>query len=134
MALGGLLMFDALVTKRNYLEKRNTTVTENIANVNTPGYIEHDIGKFNFKADVLNSNAYKGQVVMTNGRHFNKLLHLPDGIPESKHIKSAYESKPTGNNVSLEEQAALAGQISVNHDLMTSLYKKQIQLYQMVLK
>lgn len=96
---------------------RQTAVTQNIANADTPGYRARDAASFaqTYAADdavaLRQSRAgHLGAEVSASAK-----LLVQDGTPS-----------PNGNSVSLEEEMVRAVDIRREHDLALSIYKSSL--------
>ncbi|MCT2539781.1 FlgB family protein [Sedimentimonas flavescens] len=96
---------------------RQTAVTQNIANADTPGYRARDAASFaqTYEADdamaLRQSRAgHMGAEVSASAK-----LLVQDGTPS-----------PNGNSVSLEEEMVRAVDIRREHDLALSIYKSSL--------
>lgn len=93
-------IFDAMADKMKYTNKRQEIIAKNIANADTPKYKTKDLAPVDFTKGM---KSHKLQLVTTSPSHIN-----PAGNNSPfKTIKQreTYETKPNGNNVSLEEQS-----------------------------
>jgi flagellar basal-body rod protein FlgB len=115
---------------------RHKVLSQNIANINTPGYKADEV-EIPTKYDVLIGEKKKIKRVslaITSEKHI--LGHnKPAGKFESHKLKDPYEIKPNGNNVSLAQQmtklsqnqqdynAAVKGYAATNALLSTTLGK-----------
>jgi flagellar basal-body rod protein FlgB len=118
MAIGGLPLFDALKSRMGWHHARQKVLAENIANADTPGFRPHDV-----KAPV---EARSGlQMARTS------LTHMTiDGTPGANAQQSArrFETTPSGNGVSLEDEMLKVAQNNQDYQLAASLYQKSLGL------
>ena len=123
------LIGQALYSKMEYLDKRHSMTTSNIANANTPRYLEQDLKPYSFN-NYLKSHAQSsgsGSINSTNAKH---IMSLPN--PSSSalyHHHTMYETKMSKNSVVLEEQAQRVNEIQAEHKLINAVYRAQISLY-----
>ncbi|MHA1127984.1 MAG: FlgB family protein [Alphaproteobacteria bacterium] len=102
---------------------RQTVISENIANADTPDYKARDTATF--------AETYKDSVRVRNERPARE-GHLPLNIPNSaaqisEDAAFAAES-PNGNTVSLEDQMVRAADVRYQHDLALGIYGKSIDI------
>lgn len=125
------LLGQAVYTRMKWLDQRHVVTSTNIANANTPGYIERDVEGYNFKK-ALSSGSNRVQMAITNDRHIQ--VSANNNIWNNKTGDTEYETKLTGNSVILEEQAARINQIQAQHQLVNAVYRKQVSLFKMSIR
>jgi flagellar basal-body rod protein FlgB len=127
MSTENIALFKALGAKMDFLTMRQRVISQNIANADTPNYRPQDLKPVDFGA-VLKDVSKDGSVrmVSTNAGH----MPAPDQAAkaESGKAKTVYEVAPAGNAVVLEEQVINSGQTTMDYNLMTSLYQKNVRL------
>jgi flagellar basal-body rod protein FlgB len=109
------------------LSERQRVIAQNIANSETPGYKARDIAEPSF-AGMVNTGAAKvaqPRVELTAGmKALGAIQPLGGGgVILDKDIS---ETKPDGNNVTLEDQLLKLGQVQADFATVTSLYRKQM--------
>lgn len=109
-------LFDLASRQAQWLAARQSTISGNIANANTPGYRARDIEPF---ADVLDKT--KLAMAATNGGH----IGLDTTRAEGTKVKKAdtWDTVYSKNSVSLEQELIKAGEIDRQHSLNTSIVK-----------
>jgi len=105
----------SLVSRQNsWLSVRQTTIAENIANANTPGYVGKDVEPFK---DVLDKTSM--QMASTHTGHISETgvnarkMRVGDG--------DSWQVTVSDNSVSLEQEMIKAGEVSSKHSLNTAL-------------
>ena len=131
MDLTSIPLFSALTRKMSWLSQRQTVLAQNVANVDTPGYRASDLRPLDFRSEL----AYAGGAgagtatltpTVTNPAHLkgfasvNGTQSSPDRAPEERELN--------GNTVSMEDQMMKVSETSADYQMMTNLYKKQINL------
>lgn len=101
---GGLL--STLKERMAWLGARQTVLARNVANANTPGFKPEDVAAFDPKG-------LKPMAVSSKG----------DGDPSHR-----FETKPTGQIVSLEDEMAKLAEVQLDYQLATTLYGKSLGL------
>ncbi len=109
-------LFDLASRQAQWLAARQSTISGNIANANTPGYRARDIEPF---ADVLDKT--KLAMVATNGGHIGVDATRPEGTKVKK--ADTWDTVYSKNSVSLEQELIKAGEIDRQHSLNTSIVK-----------
>jgi flagellar basal-body rod protein FlgB len=109
-------LFDLASRQAQWLAARQSTISGNVANANTPGYRARDVEPF---ADVLD----KTKLVMaaTSNSHIGSSpTHA-----ESTRVKRAdsWDTVYSKNSVSVEQELIKAGEVNRQHSLNTSIVK-----------
>ncbi len=109
-------LFDLASQQARWLSVRQTAVSGNIANANTPGYGTMEVEPFEAVLD-------KSRVAMraTNPRHITVGMG-----PDSMMVRQANEDKPTmpsGNTVVLEDELMKSGEVRRSFELNTAIVK-----------
>jgi len=131
MANGTPAILGGIEREMRHLAERQRVIAQNIANSETSGYRAKDVAAPNF-ADLLAQQGGGGgtpriaapRVVLTAG-----MTALGARGPSSGGSvildRDVTETKPDGNNVTLEDQLLKMGQVQADFAAMTSLYRKQ---------
>ena len=125
-------LFKAMNAKMHYLDMRQKVLAQNVSNADTPGYVPKELSKVDFGRvlkDVTKEN--KVFVETTDDQHMPPAGMLDD--PKSKGARLVYEVAPDRNEVSLEEQMVKSSQNTMDYNLMTTLYQKNVNLIKTVL-
>jgi flagellar basal-body rod protein FlgB len=112
------------------LSDRQRVIAQNIANSETPGFKARTVEDADFSDLVGNSTGgirvAKPRVQLTEGmKGLGAIQPAGAGIVLDKDIS---ETKPDGNNVTLEDQLLKLGQVQADFTAMTNLYRKQISM------
>ncbi|HRQ61319.1 MAG TPA: flagellar basal body rod protein FlgB [Alphaproteobacteria bacterium] len=127
MTTENLTLFRALGAKMDYLNQRQRVISQNIANADTTGYRPQDLKDADFKAmlkTVTKSNEL--QMATTDKGHLPPPNQAPD--PKEGKQRKVYEVAPDGNAVIMEEQLNKSSRTSMDYNLMTSIYQKNVGL------
>lgn len=125
MTTQSISLFKALGAKMSYLDQRQQVLSQNVANADTPGYVPYDLTKVDFGA-VLKKTT-KSNIVLpetTSPMHMGGPNDI--GNPKNREQKTTYEVAPVGNAVILEEQMVKAARTTMDYNLMTTLYQKNV--------
>jgi flagellar basal-body rod protein FlgB len=119
-------LFQAIGERLGFLEARQNVLSDNIANVDTPGFKPKDLKTQSF--GTLTAAAFqKLQPAVTDPHHMLPASAGSTAYPlETKSGKS--EETVNGNGVNLEEQLLKISQTSFDHQTVLNLYHKQIGL------
>lgn len=132
MSTQNIALFKALGAKMDYLTMRQRVVSQNIANADTPGYKPKDLKPVDF-GKVLNEVTDTGSVSLASTNPGHMLAPGQTAHGEAKKAKTVYEVAPAGNAVIMEEQIINSNQTSMDYNLMTSLYQKNVRMLKIAL-
>lgn len=104
-----------------WLQARQTLVSANVANANTPGFKPLDLEAF--RLDQMSTG-----VTLTDPAHQVASSDTPAGPPREG---QRFETKPSGNAVVLEDEMAKLADIQLDYQTVTSLYSKSLALLRM---
>lgn len=127
-------LFDGMGRAMKAMAEHQRVIAENVANSETPGYKARTVEPQDFSALV------NGQLGSTGTPHVARPhIELSSGMtalgakpPQAGGRivldSSTSETKPDGNNVTLEDQLLALGQVQQDYAAMTNLYRKQMAL------
>ena len=131
MDLGTLPIFKMMTMKMDWLGRRQRVLAQNIANADTPGYLPKDLEKIDFQQK-FRRETFRLQLATTNPNHIQSKIQQ-SSFGDVKETKTNYETSPTGNAVVLEEQLIKVADTESAHRLVTSLYRKNLNMFRMAL-
>lgn len=117
--------------KMSYVGQRQSVLAQNVANVDTPNYKAKDLQAPDFRK-MLDASISELTMTRTNSAHLN-------GVP---HNNSAYaiiaqettsETKPNGNNVSVEEEMKKMAMNGMDYQMVIGLSRSVDKLYDIAL-
>lgn len=123
MQIGGLSLFQALTEKMRWHQARQGVLAENIANADTPNYIERDLAGFSF-GDELKSSATLS-TSMTSPMHISASSGGLGGFGDES---SPFEITPSGNGVTLEDEMMKVSGNDMDYQAVTALYTRSLRL------
>jgi flagellar basal-body rod protein FlgB len=129
MSLQNLSLFQAINSKMKFLDKRQSVISQNIANSDTPNYKAVDLKKVDF-SDML-KNVSRDRISRVSMEQTQAGHISPNGAPANPRIeknKNIYEIAPDSNAVIIEEQMIKANDIQMNYNLMTNLYRSNMDM------
>ncbi len=131
MNYGGITLFSTLKSRLEYSSERQAVLAKNVANIDTPGFSMVDLKplKMDKIADSFNSHltARKTNPLHMDGKR-NSGSHNATG-----NVKT-YETKPVGNNVSIEEMMMKVSENNYDYNEALNLYSKTVQMMKAVIK
>ncbi|WP_424943771.1 FlgB family protein [Aliiroseovarius crassostreae] len=101
---------------------RQSTIAQNVANSDTPGYRARDLASFN---DTYSSSDTSMRI--TRAKHAMPFDGLHKGAQAETVIRSGAMS-PNGNSVSLETEIMAAAEAKRDHDLALAVYKSSMNI------
>jgi flagellar basal-body rod protein FlgB len=120
MAISELPILSMLRTRMHWHQERQRLLAENVSNADTPQFQPRDLAPLSFEST-------RGRV----GLSATNPLHLVAGSGEA-HFEddeqSLYETRPTGNSVSLEEEMMKVAANQMDYQAATTLYSKSLGL------
>ena len=126
MAFADLPVFSILKKRMQYHQARQTVLAQNVANANSPGYKARDIDAPNFASMVKAENGRMNGPAATNAGHFRGFGDSPSaGKPREV---DSFETTPSGNSVSLEDEMMKVAQNQLDYQLATTLYTRGVGL------
>ena len=129
MDLMRIPLFEALAKRMTWLGDRQTVLSENVANADTPGYVARDLRPPDFKS-VMTQQAKRQVTLVTTQPGHIAVQTSSDSLaqPETQADRSL-----SGNAVSLEEQMMKVSQTANDFALTTTLYRANLGIIKSVL-
>lgn len=126
MDFSKIALFSMMKTKMAYLSERQDVLSQNIANVDTPGYQARDLKKLEFEnMAMLHANHLAMRA--TSPSHQQPSQQEAEFSPEK--IRKTYEMSPMKNKVVIEEQMMKVAETSMQYQATTNLYKKMSEMF-----
>jgi flagellar basal-body rod protein FlgB len=130
--MGSGPLANGIADSMRHLSQRQQVIAQNIANADTPGYKAREVAAPDFGA-LLETT---GQVRRPTVRISSAMAALGAKGPSNGGTildRGTSETKPDGNNVTLEDQLMKVGQIQADFATMSKLYAKQMGMFQKAL-
>jgi flagellar basal-body rod protein FlgB len=125
-------LLSALVNRMDWLGQRQRVLAENVANADTPGYQPRDLKPQSF-SDLLGDARGRLGMAATSPRHLAPGAASGGGEAPRKVDRGAYETAPAGNAVILEQQLMRVADTQLQHQTITSLYRKHVGMLKLAL-
>lgn len=114
--MGAVYLVDLASRANHWLSVRQSTIAENIANANTPGFKAQDVKPFESVLDSMN-------LAMTSTRA-GHVSYSPSAYARTElQPEDASEVVHSGNSVSMEQEMIKAGEVNRSFALNTSILK-----------
>jgi flagellar basal-body rod protein FlgB len=129
MDLPDIPLLSMLRERMSWLNQRQDVLTQNVANVDTPGFVARDLKPLDFSEQLRNApgplrNA--GQLTVTDPRHIS-ISNATSGVFQDYQVRDA-EANPNGNSVSLEQEMIKVSDTEAQFQAATNLYAKTITM------
>tara|TARA_R110002012_G_scaffold41259_4_gene113056 strand:- start:5442 stop:5849 length:408 start_codon:yes stop_codon:yes gene_type:complete len=131
MSITNLTLMNMAQQKLNWLSERQSVLSQNIANADSPSYRSQDLTPIDFKQQV--EQVSKLPVAVTEGSHLTGTASRGDYRIDKSSYKDVYEASPNGNGVILEEQMIAVQDTKLQYDLALNLYSKQVGMFRTAL-
>ena len=128
MQIGGMNLFQALSDKMRWHQERQGVLAENIANADTPGYVQRDLKTFSF-GDEMSSIA----TVTTSLTSPTHISAGSGGWGLFGKNSAPFEITPSGNGVTLEDEMMKVAGNDMDYQAVTALYSRSIRLLKVAL-
>jgi flagellar basal-body rod protein FlgB len=115
----GLTMMDQMKLRMQWLQTRQKVLSQNVANSDLPGYKPKDLRTFNPSVDG------PVPVARTEAAHIGS---IDAGNLTSAHNAKRFETVPSGNAVTLEDEKTKLADTQMDYQTVTSLYTKSLGL------
>jgi flagellar basal-body rod protein FlgB len=123
MQIGGLSLFQALGEKMRWHQTRQGVLAENVANADTPNYIERDLEAVRFDGG-LKSTA----TLTTSATSPMHIAVSSNGLGRFDADSAPFEITPSGNGVTLEDEMMKVAGNDMDYQAVTALYTRSIRL------
>lgn len=127
MQIGGLSLFQALTEKMRWHQERQGVLAENIANADTPGFMERDLKAFSFGEEM------KSAVTMTTSVTSPTHISASSGGGAFGTASAPFEITPSGNGVTLEDEMMKVSSNDMDYEAVTALYTRSIRILKVAL-
>jgi len=124
MDLSQTKLFNMLKHRMEHSTERQRVISENMANLNTPGYQSKDIKQPTFKQTLREASSLTPTPTHTDHMQGTR---APEKF-RSRNERKPFESFISENAVSMEDQMAKMSETTGAHQLATTLYKKSTDM------
>ena len=147
MTLDQIPLFAMLKSRMGYLSERQTVISENVANSDTPGYTPRDLQPFKISMPTSGSGGAGGALgmapVQTNVAHLSGVAaSVGSTASNGGSIAQAWKTQDApdsdtrldGNKVVLEEEMMKLNDARTSYDAAVSFYQKSMGLIELALR
>ena len=128
MNLPDIPLFSMLRERMSWLNQRQTVLSQNVANADTPGFVARDLKPIDFSHELesVSQNRITGLTV-TNPRHIAAKTTTGSSDFDVTDTPDV-ESNPNGNAVSLEQEMIKVSDTQMQFQAAANLYGKAMNL------
>jgi flagellar basal-body rod protein FlgB len=136
MDLFQIPFFNIVRSRMSWLEQRQDTLAENIANSATPNYTAQDVKPVDFEKLMAKEQGVEAQA--TGGLRTTNAHHLKGTAGASGAFQTMKapdrEASPDGNSVVLEDQMMKLAETQMQHETATGLYRKAVEMLRIAVR
>ena len=127
MQMADIPLLGMLRERMSWLNARQDTLAQNVANADSPGYLARDLKPMNFEDMMKRVNGDQGSgLTTTNAMHINIGASRPDTYTGVDSPDT--EASVSGNTVSLEAEMIKVSDTQAQFQAATNLYGKAISM------
>lgn len=129
MNLPDIPLLNVLRERMTWLNARQSVLSQNVANADTPGYTARDLKPLDFQnilSNATQSESSAGQLAVTNPRHIAISERVDSGFEDTPSNEA--EAGPSGNSVSIEEEMMKVADTQAQYQAATNLYAKAVSM------
>jgi flagellar basal-body rod protein FlgB len=126
--LSDVPLFSLLRERMSWLNQRQTVLSQNVANADTPGYVARDLKPLDFSRELESvSRTRVTGLTVTNPRHIAATTTTASGDYDVTDTPDV-EANPNGNAVSLEQEMIKVSDTQMQFQAAANLYGKAMHL------
>ncbi len=129
MNLPGIPLFNILRQRMSWLNDRQSVLSQNVANADTPGFEAKDLKPVDF-SQLLRRTPVQGNfsplLAVTDPRHI--AVNPSQGSGFSEMLSADTEANPTGNTVSIEQEMIKVANTQAQYRAASNLYAKAVTM------
>ena len=126
MNLPDVPLFSMLRERMSWLHQRQDTLSQNVANADTPRYVARDLKPLDFEDALRKTTTSGGTMMTTNARH---IAIAPTSTSKFDDVATPdVASSPNGNAVSLEMEMIKVSDTQAQFQAAANLYAKAMTL------
>jgi len=122
MDFAGIPLFQAIARRMAWLNERQATLAQNVANADSPGFSARDLKPLSF-ADLVGGGGRRLALATTSPNQLSG-INAQGGFRSEK--EAAIETTLSGNSVNLEGEMMKVAGTTADYQLATDLYRKHL--------
>jgi flagellar basal-body rod protein FlgB len=127
MAINDIPVLSALRTRMQWHQERQRVLAENVSNSDTPNFKPRDLVEPKFDRNGASASGPMGSLAMMQTSS-NHLAASGGGPSFAQDRKGAFQTRPTGNSVNLEDEMLKVSANQMDYAAATSLYSRSLHL------
>lgn len=131
MNFGESTIMQMAKTSMRWNMQRQSELSKNIANVDTPSYAARDLKPLDF-SNMAEAEASRLNLRATAPRHMDGFNHMK-GPYGDQVTRNTFETTPVANNVVLEQQMAKVNETGLEYQLATNIYRKMQGMFKIAI-
>jgi flagellar basal-body rod protein FlgB len=124
MDLTRLPLFGMISRRMDWLSQRQTVLSQNVANADTPNYQPRDLRTLNFRAELRGQQSRLAPSTTATDHQISRLIPGPNR--EEKPRPS--ETTLSGNAVNLDTELMKVADTAMDYQMTTNLYRRQLAM------
>lgn len=129
MATSDLSVFKQLNARMRWLTDRQAVISQNVANVDTPGYQAREMKPLSFRETL----GLKQPQAADGPKHF-KLVSTSPSSTSKDTFQKGQETTLSGNSVDLEHELKKSADTALEYQTMSHLYRKHMEMLRMAVR
>lgn len=125
-------LFKLMKAKMAYHSERQAVLSQNIANIDTPGYDAQELKKVDFEKLAM-VEAHRLQMRATSPTHLSGSQGALNKRFKHEDQRKTYETTPVENNIVVEEQMSKIADNNSQYQMTTNLYRKTVDLFKIAI-
>jgi flagellar basal-body rod protein FlgB len=128
MAISDIPALSALRTKMQWHQERQSVLSENVSNSDTPNFKPRDLVEPKFDKTGASASGSMGALAMMRTSTSHIAPASGGGQTFDQNRRAGFETRPAGNAVSLEDEMLKVSANQMDYAAVTSLYSKSLHL------
>jgi flagellar basal-body rod protein FlgB len=128
MSISDIPALSVLRTKMQWHQERQSVLSENVSNSDTPNFKPRDLVEPKFDKTGAGAPGSMGALAMMRTSTAHIAPASGGGQTFDQNRKAGFETRPAGNAVNLEDEMLKVSANQMDYAAVTSLYSKSLQL------
>jgi flagellar basal-body rod protein FlgB len=128
MSISDIPALSALRTKMQWHQERQSVLSENVSNSDTPNFKPRDLVEPKFTSTGASASGSMGALAMMRTSTSHIAPAGGGGQTFDQNKRAGFETRPAGNAVSLEDEMLKVSANQMDYAAVTSLYSKSLHL------
>jgi len=124
MDITRLPLFGMIARRMDWLSHRQTVLSQNVANADTPNYQPRDLKAIDFKAEMRKQTSRLTAATTSASHQTSRMIAGPDR--EEKPRPS--ETTLSGNSVQMDSELMKVADTAMDYQMTTNIYRRQLAM------